>query len=165
VIGALGFSFGSTGADILLVAVAVAVPVLAGYQLWAWVARQRDARARERRWLDFDRPKPPPTTRTDWTPEVEPVAIGWYVDPWGIHGERWFSEGRPTGLVRDGRVVHHGQHPPPGEIPGPLIPTSTPGPAGGADLRRADDAQNGAILGDPAREERRRSRSRTFRRF
>lgn len=27
---------------------------------------------------------------------------GWYLDPYGKHGERWFSRGEPTDLVRDG---------------------------------------------------------------
>jgi hypothetical protein len=29
-------------------------------------------------------------------------AQGWYRDPYGRHGERWVSGGRPTTLVRDG---------------------------------------------------------------
>ena len=27
-------------------------------------------------------------------------AEGWYVDPYGLHGARWFSDGTPTALVR-----------------------------------------------------------------
>ena len=27
-------------------------------------------------------------------------AQGWYLDPYGIHGDRWFSAGQPTPLVR-----------------------------------------------------------------
>jgi hypothetical protein len=29
---------------------------------------------------------------------------GWYQDPYGSHGQRYVSEGRPTWLVRDGDV-------------------------------------------------------------
>ena len=36
---------------------------------------------------------------------------GWYVDPWLRHQARYFSEGRPTGLVRDGD--HESTDPPP----------------------------------------------------
>jgi hypothetical protein len=28
-------------------------------------------------------------------------AQGWYRDPFGHHEARWFSDGRPTSLVRD----------------------------------------------------------------
>jgi len=31
-------------------------------------------------------------------------AEGWYVDPYGLHDARWFSDGHPTALVRDHRV-------------------------------------------------------------
>ena len=27
---------------------------------------------------------------------------GWYQDPYGVHEDRYFSEGQPTKLVRDG---------------------------------------------------------------
>ncbi len=36
---------------------------------------------------------------------------GWYVDPYGLHDGRWFSDGTPTGLVRDGGV--ESKDPPP----------------------------------------------------
>jgi hypothetical protein len=26
---------------------------------------------------------------------------GWYLDPYGAHDERWYSDGKPTNLVRD----------------------------------------------------------------
>ena len=29
---------------------------------------------------------------------------GWYTDPFGLHEARWMSDGKPTGLVRDGVV-------------------------------------------------------------
>jgi len=31
-------------------------------------------------------------------------AQGWYSDPYGHHKARWFSDGRPTALVRDDGV-------------------------------------------------------------
>jgi hypothetical protein len=34
-------------------------------------------------------------------------AEGWYKDPTGHHSERWFSDGTPTALVRDGQVEAH----------------------------------------------------------
>jgi hypothetical protein len=44
---------------------------------------------------------------------------GWYRDPFGIHENRWFSDGNPTKLVRDGATVAYDE-PPPGSLPGPL---------------------------------------------
>jgi hypothetical protein len=38
-------------------------------------------------------------------------AQGWYSDPFQQHGARWFSDGRPTALVRDDGV--ESQDPPP----------------------------------------------------
>lgn len=38
-------------------------------------------------------------------------AEGWYVDPFGRHGLRWFSSGRPTALVRDGETDGHDEPP------------------------------------------------------
>jgi hypothetical protein len=49
---------------------------------------------------------------------------GWFQDPWSRHEARWFSEGRATSLVRDGR--QEGSEAPP-ESP-PLI--EKPAPAG-----------------------------------
>lgn len=40
-------------------------------------------------------------------PEVE----GWFQDPWARHDARWFSDGKATSLVRDGR--REGNDPPP----------------------------------------------------
>lgn len=51
-------------------------------------------------------------------PEKPPQ--GWFVDPFGVHEQRWFSQGRTTALVRDGRA--EAQDPPPdGPVPGPLV--------------------------------------------
>ena len=37
----------------------------------------------------------------------EVVAVGWYPDPFGRHEIRWFSQGEPTSMVRDGMVESH----------------------------------------------------------
>jgi hypothetical protein len=75
---------------------------------------------------------------------------GWYQDPYKRHEDRWFSDGSPTALVRDGEV--EAQDPPPaGDQPGrPYVPSMPQGPAGGPDdLKRADDAETGAGPHDP----------------
>jgi len=73
-------------------------------------------------------------------------AEGWYHDPYGRHEERWYSNGRPTALVRDAKV--EAKDPPPSEPP----PTTTlvrsehrPTAGGPDDLRRADDAERGEL--------------------
>jgi hypothetical protein len=47
-------------------------------------------------------------------------AEGWYEDPFALHEHRWFSAGRPTSLVRDGRVESK-DPPPSGTFDGPLL--------------------------------------------
>jgi hypothetical protein len=37
---------------------------------------------------------------------------GWYVDPFGIHAARWFSDGTPTALVRDAGGITSKDDPP-----------------------------------------------------
>jgi hypothetical protein len=44
-------------------------------------------------------------------------AQGWQPDPYGGHSERWYSDGRPTNLVRD-----EGTHSYEGRPPEPLLP-------------------------------------------
>jgi hypothetical protein len=68
-------------------------------------------------------------------------AIGWYRDPYGVHEDRYFSQGFPTKLVRDAGVESY--DPPPGQrLPARLIPVPpvVPDIRNGADLRRADEA-------------------------
>jgi hypothetical protein len=72
------------------------------------------------------------------------AAQGWYRDPYAIHQDRYFSDGQPTKLVRDGGVEAY-DNPPPGPCPAvALIPSEAEagdrGEAGGPGLRRADDA-------------------------
>jgi len=64
-------------------------------------------------------------------------AEGWYRDPYHLHDDRWFSDGRPTDLVRD--AGREGHDPPPNETPtGPLIEAASVGSDSDDDLRRAD---------------------------
>jgi hypothetical protein len=68
---------------------------------------------------------------------------GWYTDPYGVHEARWFSDGRPTKLARDGS--NESNHEPPDE-PYSKDPISIEAEAAirhGADLRRADEAEAG----------------------
>ena len=67
-------------------------------------------------------------------------AEGWYRDPYGIHDDRWFSDGQPTNLVRD-QGTESRDEPPPGEPPLPLVPTAETQVSDGQDLLRADQAK------------------------
>jgi hypothetical protein len=70
---------------------------------------------------------------------VDPVnAQGWYQDPFRLHEQRWFSDGRPTSLVRDGSAEAD-DAPPSAEYQGPLIEAATAEAADGGDLLRADE--------------------------
>jgi hypothetical protein len=69
-----------------------------------------------------------------------PHEEGWYTDPYGLHDARWFSDGRPTKLVRDGTEESYDDPPdePPPERPKPI---EGHGASHGDDLRRADEAR------------------------
>jgi hypothetical protein len=76
-------------------------------------------------------------------------AEGWYHDPFGVHEARWFSDGAPTTLVRDGAVESHDE--PPGTGFGlPLVPVSGTPAGNGADLLRADSRRRRGVPGDGA---------------
>jgi hypothetical protein len=64
-------------------------------------------------------------------------AEGWYVDPYGVHEVRWFSDGSATALVRDGVVEAH-DPPPDAPYEGPLVEPPETVVDDGSDLRRAD---------------------------
>jgi hypothetical protein len=69
---------------------------------------------------------------------VEVHAEGWYRDPYKIHADRWFSDGSPTELVRDG--AKESKDPPPDTpFSAPLIEVDPAGSSDSDDLRRADD--------------------------
>jgi hypothetical protein len=69
-------------------------------------------------------------------------AEGWYHDPYQLHEERWYSDGKPTALVRDAKV--ESKDPPPSDPPptDELVPSMGHPMAG--DMRRADDGGNQA---------------------
>jgi len=64
---------------------------------------------------------------------------GWYTDPYGRHEARWMSDGKPTRLVRDGRLTSVD------EPEGPALhtpePIEHPEASSGDDLLRADADQ------------------------
>ncbi len=70
-------------------------------------------------------------------------AEGWYRDPFKRHKDRWFSDGRPTALVRDDGT--EGRDPPP-DVPfaSPLVEAASAEAENGSDLRRADDPPSGS---------------------
>jgi hypothetical protein len=69
-------------------------------------------------------------------------AQGWYRDPYGLHEDRYFSDGAATKLVRDGGTEAYDEAPAGPAPAGPLIPVeSAPDEDNhGSDLRRADAA-------------------------
>jgi hypothetical protein len=70
---------------------------------------------------------------------------GWYRDPYRQHEDRYFSEGKPTKLVRD--AGRESFDPPPDVAwSGPPVPVPSPATqvSAGNDLRRADDAERAA---------------------
>ncbi|HMF82391.1 MAG TPA: hypothetical protein VKI01_03890 [Acidimicrobiia bacterium] len=66
---------------------------------------------------------------------------GWYHDPFRLHEARWFSDGNPTALVRDGRVESR-DDPPSSDYEAPLEPIDDGDESSPDDLRRADDGQS-----------------------
>src|SRR5689334_21494685 len=55
-------------------------------------------------------------------------AEGWYRDPFGIHEDRWMSQGQPTKLVRDGGAESY-DPPPDLPLPAELVPAESDGGA------------------------------------
>jgi hypothetical protein len=71
------------------------------------------------------------------------LAEGWYLDPFGVHEARWYSDGTPTSLVRDGNT-ESSDVAPSDATPGELVPWRARDCASDAtDARRADDAASG----------------------
>jgi hypothetical protein len=66
-------------------------------------------------------------------------AEGWYRDPYGLHDDRWFSDGRPSRLVRDGGVESYDD--PPSENPPAELVRVAEAPAYSGDTKRADAAE------------------------
>jgi hypothetical protein len=69
---------------------------------------------------------------------------GWYSDPFQLHEHRWFSDGTPTALVRDGGDTS--QDPPSAT---PYVeepkPVASPPSIAADDLRRGGEAEDGSI--------------------
>jgi hypothetical protein len=53
---------------------------------------------------------------------------GWYHDPYGVHEERYFSDGQPTKLVCDCGIESYDPPPsgPPGVLPDEMTPSKAP---------------------------------------
>ncbi len=72
-------------------------------------------------------------------------AEGWYRDPYGVHDERWFSDGTPTRIVCDHGV--ESEDPPPNRpYIGPLEPVDEgdqPVIHGSADENQSGQARPG----------------------
>jgi hypothetical protein len=85
---------------------------------------------------------------------VEESVEGWYTDPYARHEARWLSQGKPTALIRDGEVEGHDPVLDEPFTATPLRVEEDSGPNGGADLRRADDAERENAY-DPKRATRR----------
>jgi hypothetical protein len=62
---------------------------------------------------------------------------GWYIDPFGVHEARWFSDGSPTSLVRDG-AAESGDEPPSDTSSGELTRLAGRQAVNGEDHRRSD---------------------------
>jgi hypothetical protein len=73
-------------------------------------------------------------------------AEGWYLDPYKLHTDRWFSDGHPTALVRDDGVESR-DPPPPEAFQEPLVRTPENQRGNASDLRRADEAEAGGPIG------------------
>jgi hypothetical protein len=82
-----------------------------------------------------------------------PAPEGWYRVPFGIHEDRWISDGRPTRLVRDAGV-EASDEPPTDREPGELVPIPEPEISSRDDIRRADDAEAGPPLDEAAMRDR-----------
>jgi hypothetical protein len=77
-------------------------------------------------------------------------AQGWYRDPYGQHEDRYFSEGQPTKLVRDGGQESYQEPPDEPYDPAKLVLAAAEADDGfdGSDLRRADEAERAATARD-----------------
>ena len=72
-------------------------------------------------------------------------AQGWYRDPYCVHEDRYFSDGQPTKLVRDGSVECY-DPPPVGEPKMALVEVRENQPADINEFRRADDDSAGPAV-------------------
>jgi len=69
---------------------------------------------------------------------------GWYSDPYRIHEHRWFSNGTPTALVRDGGMTSQDLPPDTPYVDEPKLIESAPSLAEN-DLRRAGEDKSDSV--------------------
>ena len=67
---------------------------------------------------------------------------GWYTDPFQLHEHRWFSDGVPTYLVRDGGKTSKDDPP---DSPYAEEPTLVEPPPSADDLRRGGVGSEGGV--------------------
>jgi hypothetical protein len=75
---------------------------------------------------------------------------GRYQDLFGAHEPRWFADGTPTALVRDGHVESR-DDPPSSSWEGPVEEIEDATESSPDDLRRADDGQSDRPVEEEAR--------------
>jgi hypothetical protein len=80
---------------------------------------------------------------------VHDAIEGWYVDPFGVHAARWFSDGTPTALVRDQGGIESRDDPPSTSFEGELQPVQGTPASDGDDLLRADGGDPDNQIFDP----------------
>jgi hypothetical protein len=74
---------------------------------------------------------------------------GWYVDPFGLHAARWFSDGTPTALVRDSGGIESRDDPPSTTFGGTPQPIPERATGDSDDLLRADAGDPDDQIFDP----------------
>jgi len=67
---------------------------------------------------------------------------GWYTDPFRLHEHRWFSDGTPTYLVRDGGRTSKDAPP---EVPYVEGPRLVEPPPSSDDFRRSDGTRGDGV--------------------
>ena len=70
------------------------------------------------------------------------AAEGWYTDPFRLHEHRWFSDGTPTYLVRDGGRTSKDAPPDTPFVEEPRLVEPPPSPD---DLRRSGGARDDGV--------------------
>jgi hypothetical protein len=71
---------------------------------------------------------------------------GWYSDPCCVHEHRWFSDGTPTSLVRDGGTTSRDSPPETPYVEEPRL-IESPSSLAQDDLRRGDDEESPSVDG------------------
>jgi len=80
---------------------------------------------------------------------VHDTVEGWYVDPFGTHAARWFSDGTPTALVRDQDGTESRDEPPSTTFEGDLEAVPEMAASDGDDLLSADGGDPDDQVFDP----------------